>query len=202
MFAFPIAFFSSSGSTPPAEAFENYYSNEFDGLNDYVDLGTELNSMFELGDSFSISVWIKFGNTATDRTIVANMMSGTLKGFQLRVRTNEAVRFVFAQTPSVWLNVDTSVLAIDTWHHIVATYDGSNSTSGMNIYVNGSLDNDSTGGGGTISDMTSTDSVKIGKYTGGQVMNGEIGHCVIYNKELTAGEALQNYKATKDRYTN
>ena len=195
MFAFPIAFFSSSGSTPPAEAFENYYSNEFDGLNDYVDLGTELNSMFELGDSFSISVWIKFGNTATDRTIVANMMSGTLKGFQLRVRTNEAVRFVFAQTPSVWLNVDTSVLAIDTWHHIVATYDGSNSTSGMNIYVNGSLDNDSTGGGGTILDMTSTDSVKIGKYTGGQFYAGKIDEVAIFDSELSASDVTAIYNS-------
>ena len=187
MIVFPFSFMAGTGSgpAPGPTTFENYYSNDFDGTNDYVDLGTELNSMFEIGDSFSVSAWVKFGNTATDRTIISNMTSGT-KGFQLRVRPTESVRLVLAQTPSVWLNVDTSVLAIDTWHHIVATYDGSNATSGMNIYVNGSLDNDSTGGGGTISDMTSTDSVKIGKYTGGQFYAGNIDEVAIFDTVLPA----------------
>ena len=125
MIVFPFSFMAGTGSgpAPGPTTIENYYSVDFDGTDDYVDLGTELNSMFELGDSFSISAWIKFGNTATDRTIVSNLTSGT-KGFQLRLRPTEQVRWGIAQTPSVYGVVDTSVLAIDTWHHIVATYDG------------------------------------------------------------------------------
>ena len=179
-------------ATSSRSGFHNHYSTNFDGSNDYVDLGTALNSSLEVADSFSVSAWVKFGNTATDRTIISNFTSGT-KGLQLRVRTNEAVRFVFAQSPSVYFLVDTSVLAVDTWHHIVATYDGSNATSGMNIYVNGNLDNDSTDAAGTISDMTSTDSLKIGKHTGGQFYAGNIDEVAIFNKELSAGEALALY---------
>ena len=192
MIVFPFSFIAGTESGPGPTTFENYYSNDFDGTNDYVDLGTELNSMFEIGDSFSVSAWVKFGNTATDRTIISNFTSGT-KGLQLRVRPAEQVRWVFAQTPSVYFLVDTTTLSVDTWHHIVATYDGSNATSGMNIYVNGNLDNDSTDAAGTISDMTSTDSLKIGKNTGGQFYTGDIDEVAIFDSELSASDVTSIY---------
>jgi hypothetical protein len=64
----------------------------------------------------------------------------------------------------------------------------------MKIYINGSLDNTYTavktahGGNGSI---------EIGAFSAGNLLNGRISRALCYNRELTAGEVLQNYDATK-----
>ncbi|HCT51195.1 MAG TPA: hypothetical protein DF712_01930, partial [Balneola sp.] len=187
-----ITYATSSRSADGAPSgFHNHYSTNFDGSNDFVDLGNSLNSSFELGDSFSVSAWIKFTNTATDRTIVANLTSGT-KGFQLRLRPTEQVRWGIAQTPSVYGVVDTSILATDTWHHVVGTYDGTNVT-GLKLYANGDLDTGTLDSGGTISDITVTETIKIGKYAGGQFYAANIDEVSLFNKELSSSEITALY---------
>ena len=196
-----LTYYKFDGDTYPVVRDAMQFSNAslvFDGSDDYVDLGTGFNSSLELGDSFSISVWVKFGNTSTDRTIISNFNS-SVTGVQLRILTSEKARFVIAYNGNPWKLVDTSILAIDTWHHIVATYDGSNSLSGMNIYVNGSLDNDSTSEGGALTTITSADSLKIGKYTGGQFYAGNIDDVSIYNTTLSASDITDIYNSGKPK---
>lgn len=178
-------------ATSSRAGFRNDYSTNFDGSNDFVDLGNSLNSSFELGDSFSVSAWIKFNDTTTDRTIVANLDSGT-KGFQLRLRPTEQVRFGIAQTPSVYGVVDTSVLATGKWHHVVGTYDGTNVT-GLKVYANGNLDTGALDSAGTILDITNTETIKIGKYAGGQFYAANIDEVSLFNKELSSSEITALY---------
>ena len=169
------------------------YALDFDSASgDYIDVGTTLNSMLEIGDSFSISAWVNFGNTAADRTIISNFTSA-IKGIQFRVKSNESIRIIFAQSSSVYLFVDSSSLAIDTWHHAVFTYDGSNTIGGLKLYINSILDNNTNGTSGTITTMTSTDSLKIGAYTSGQYFDGHISNASIWNTELTSAQVTEIY---------
>ena len=169
------------------------YALSFDAASsDYIDVGTTLNSMLEIGDSFSISAWVNFGNTAADRTIISNFTSA-IKGIQFRVKSNESIRIIFAQSSSVYLFVDSSSLAIDTWHHAVFTYDGSNTIGGLKLYINSILDNNTNGTSGTITTITSTDSLKIGAYTSGQYFDGSISNVSIWNTELTSAQVSEIY---------
>ena len=169
------------------------FSTAFDGVADYVDCGTDLNSSLELGDSFSFSAWVKFSTDTTHRTIMANLTT-TPKGVQLRVLNTEAIRFIILQSGGIYRYVDSSVLAVDTWHHVVATYDGSNTEAGLNMYINGSLDNSSKFSENTITSITSTDSFKIGKYgTSSHMYEGNIDEVSIFNSELTLAQVESIY---------
>lgn len=172
------------------------FSTEFDGILDYVDLGTGFNSSLELGDSFSISAWVKFGNTATNRSIVSNIDAGT--GIELRVLTPENIRFILVQGGGNYIYVDTSFLSIDTWHHVVATYDGSNNVSGINVYIDGSLDNDSNGTSGTITSISNSESLIIGarpNLSGAYEYAGNIDEVAIFDSALSSSDVTTIYNS-------
>jgi K+-transporting ATPase c subunit len=70
------------------------------------------------------------------------------------------------------------------------------SSSGIEIYVNGSLDYSN---GTTIT--TAVGTVYIGaSFDNREWWNGRIAQVLFYNKKLTAAEIKQNYNATKRRY--
>lgn len=81
----------------------------------------------------------------------------------------------------------------NTWYHIVDTYDGNT----VNIYINGILVD-------TISPITFTTNsfpLYIGSNGGtNYYLHGKIAKTMLYNKELTSTEVLQNYNATKGRF--
>ena len=80
----------------------------------------------------------------------------------------------------------------NVWTHICMTQ----SSSGIEIYVNGSLDYSN---GTTIT--TAVGTVYIGaSFDNREWWNGRIAQVLFYNKKLTAAEIKQNYNATKRRY--
>lgn len=82
-----------------------------------------------------------------------------------------------------------------TWYHAVFTR---NSSGVAKIYLNGVQD-----ATGTISSVTPSNlAFEIGGDTTltGRWFNGKIPLCRVYNKALTAAEALQNYNAYKNRF--
>lgn len=195
MFPFPFSFISGVVPDVPVTQIANAEAMSFNGVNQYIDVGTTLNSMLEIGDSFSISAWVNFGNTSTDRTVISNFTS-SIKGIQLRVLNNESIRIIIAESSSKYLFVDSTSLATNTWHHIAATYDGSNTIGGLNLYINSSLDNNTNSAGATITTITSTDSLKIGAYTSGHYFDGKIDEVALFNTVLSGPKIQQIYDAT------
>jgi len=198
-----LTYYKFDGDVYPVVRDAMQFSNAslvFDGANDFVDLGTGLNSYLELGDSFSYSAWVKFSADTTHRTIISSLQASGPKGTQLRVLNTEAIRIIFIQSGAVYKYVDSSVLAVDTWHHVVATYDGSNTVGGINLYINGSLDNSTTGTSGTLTSITSAESLKIGKYASSSNMyEGNIDDVIVFNAELSASDVTDIYNSGKPK---
>jgi hypothetical protein len=116
----------------------------FDGVNDYVDFGDILN-FAPSTTPFSVSVWVnKITNTASVRTLIGKRATaGATAGWELRIQANEKVRLVFADDAANVIRRDTSsTLSLTEPSHIVATYDGSQNSTGINMYLNGVLDQD------------------------------------------------------------
>lgn len=89
---------------------------------------------------------------------------------------------------------DTTTHPLNTWIHVVGTYDGANKA----IYINGSLRN-SSAQTGTLGSPGG--SPVIGTYQGTNYsMNGKIASVKIYNRALTATEIKQNFEAQRYRY--
>ena len=89
---------------------------------------------------------------------------------------------------------DSETHPLNTWLHVVGTYDGAT----KKIYVNGELKNSSAQTGALASPGGTP---KIGTFQGtNYCMSGKIGSVRIYNKDLTAEEVLQNFEAGRGRY--
>ena len=86
-----------------------------------------------------------------------------------------------------------SILSLDTWYHIAATWDG----SAVKLYLNGVLQSTTTAG--TPANITSADGIWIGRYNN-DYHGGRIGQLCVYSRALTAGQILQNYNASKERF--
>jgi hypothetical protein len=95
---------------------------------------------------------------------------------------------------------NSSVLDNNTWYFICGTC----SSSLIKLYTNGVQDGGSaTGVNSGIIVNNSNSVVQYGKdprYSTNRYFNGSVGQTLLYNRELSADEILQNFNATKGRF--
>ncbi|SDL65273.1 Por secretion system C-terminal sorting domain-containing protein [Salinimicrobium catena] len=110
---------------------ENCNFLDFDGLDDYVDMGTESYN-FNTG-AFSIEAWVKLKTTAGTRSILSKKdLSGAAgAGYELVITSGGVPTF---KTGSVSIFPNSSVpLNTQRWYHIAVSYDGTTAK----LYVDG-----------------------------------------------------------------
>ncbi len=157
----------------------------------YVDLPDADAYDFDSDDQFSVAVWVK-SNLTTDsvfRTIVGKYSAGAV-GWRLGMAgdvANDPLQFQINDGVNTdYIQVDGDLLGDNKWHFLVATYDGSNSPGGMNIYLDGialSVDNTNDDAVGTT---TNTADLLIG--TDDSIIdyiNGEINWLSIWHRIIT-----------------
>lgn len=123
------------GSIP----FGNENSLEFDGINDYLETPHSTDLNFERTNAFSISHWIKIDNiTATHFWLSKRENAGNVRGWQTFYFANSGPALSLSNiNVGNRLFVYGPALPINTWYHIIFTYDGSSSASGVKMYLNG-----------------------------------------------------------------
>ena len=88
-----------------------------------------------------------------------------------------------------------STYNLNTWYYITLTF---NTTDGMKLYLNGTLDSTYTA---NKSAHTGDGSTNIGTFGGNNLLNGRIGKVYCYDRALTSSEVLQNYNSDKAHFT-
>jgi hypothetical protein len=162
----------------------------FDGSNEYVDCGGI--AQFERTDTFSFEGWIK---TSTASKIVMASHNGT-RGWMIYIAGSGKLFVALDNATSGNRITRYSGAAVTSgaWVHFVATYDGSSTLAGLNIYINGSLDN-GTGTDALSATIVSGSSMTLGRRADGLYFNGDMDEVVIYNKELTSAEVTARYNS-------
>lgn len=161
---------------------------EFDGANDYLDLGYRPDL---LTDSKTNEAWVNASSFTNWHGIISNMNSwGT--GFSLQIGS---VQNIAAMIEGIYLKTSWTP-STNTWYHIVATRDGN--TNQNILYVNGVREASLTRSVTYASNAVT----RIGCfYTSPSLyFPGEISQVKVYNRALTAKEVKNNYLATKSRY--
>ena len=162
---------------------------ELDGST-YVEVPNQATYDFDSGDPFSIALWFK-GSSGTSGTLVAKMENAApFRGYDV-YNADGTILFQLlndANTPVKWAEISSSINVNDgSWHHIVATYDGSSSAeTGMQLYIDGVRDDARTvtqdSLAGTISQ---TDPVTVGSRVNGAVpVTGQLDDLRIYGTVL------------------
>ena len=167
----------------------------FDGINDYVNLGS--GSTVDVVNNFTFEIWFNTNTISTATTIFSKAETGSyncdlnlfasglnFSGFiagQYRTVTNPLVNYT-----------------INQWYHMSATYDNVN----MRLYSNGVLVN-SLPITGNITNTTVPLFLGANPQTDGnhvQFFNGSLALFKIYNRVLSASEIAQNYNAMRKRF--
>ena len=179
------------------------WSVVLDGTNDHIIIPDSNALSFTDGagndDPFSISAWVKLADLTTAR--VVSKEDGTDANREYLFGTDGADRFnLILGTSTDNLNVTATTsteLTVDTWHHIIATYDGSNAASGIKLYVDGSAISTTDVSIGTYAGMpNSTGNLKVGRFdVNGSVMDGRAAQVDIWSSELTATEVTSLYNS-------
>jgi len=128
-------YYDSDGS---AELYANTYSLQFDGTNEYLNLGqpTEL----DFNGDMTISVWIKYTNiSSTWLELLSAHIAHPNYAYHLYLQsqTGGAKSVTFASN-SAFYTTPAAVITHDTWHHLAVTIE-SGVNNGAKMYVDGSL---------------------------------------------------------------
>ena len=195
----------------PTHNSDGYFS--FDGTDDYVNLGTQINSDITTND-VTISFWAYIDSTAADEVFVS--METLSNGVPLVIwydtsvfsRDNTGIGDVGGGTinaidvmvtdPSNEKRFTTSnnVLSATTWYNIAVVLDVTNNA--FYTYINGVeeakwVSNNTSGG-----IKSTTNDFRIG--AGSPYLDGRISNFLVYTKALTASEIQQNFNAHRGRF--
>lgn len=155
--------------------------------NEYVDLGGIAN--FERDESFSVECWVK---TSEATAGLMTKYNGTL-GWALYFEASTLFFMLVHEASTADRIRRRAAVSINDgfWHHIIATYDGSETLAGTHIYVDGVLQDSATG---------NTDNLTGSIVGGGPCylaalhnwlayrLDGEIDECAIYDYKLTQAD--------------
>lgn len=181
----------------------------FDGAGDYISISDNDAFTFATGgvdQPFTIQAWIQINDTATDEGTIISKYNANTDAEWLFWQDNGKIRLNLYdnnETPatgnSIKLTTDNVVLSNDTWHHVVITYDGSESHTGISAYVDGSSVSSTTSQSNTYNGMRNTSvPVRIGGNAAGSFdFEKRIASVAIFDKVLSASEISELYNSGK-----
>lgn len=187
-----------------ASGFSNTLSTRFDGVDDYVNCGTNSSLKFERTDSFSFSLWFNRGAINVYHILLSNMnATGNRRGYFLGINTSNEVR-VMLRTDTSNNNqrlgyTSTNTITDTNWHHIVFTYDGLTAQSSGKIYIDGVAETVVAEGGSSVTSIepsVSTPFLMSGLNTSPLLpANGSIDEVSVFNTELSASDVSTIYNS-------
>lgn len=180
---------------------------DFDGTDDYVSVPH--NDAIDFGngttdEAFSLSAWIYMDDATTFRIIekMDDTDPGTLPdGWALSTTDSDELFFRvydggFSEEEINSVTSGTVTSYESQWIHVTATYDGSKTGTGINLYINGQLIDQTRSTGGSYNGFDDKgDPLEIGRalYSSYSYSNGLIDEVKIHNYELTAAQVLSEY---------
>lgn len=135
--------------------------------------------------NISIEAWI-YPTYADNAHVIVQKYRNSADGYQLWVTSDLRIR---AAINSGGGDSSTNTISLNTWTHVVVTYDGSS----KKLYLNGQLDA-THAGTGAIS--PNTEALVIGQRSNTYFYYGIIDQVRLYSRALSDSEILQNYQAT------
>lgn len=124
----------------------------FDGIDDFVMIDSDT----ELEDTpLSLAMWVRIDSDADGETLAMKGAFNNTVGngwWRLYIQTasSNTLRFSTDRSGGDPLRDSTTAAYVEgDWFHVVVTYDNGDSSSGMNFYINGELNNGSGSGSGT-----------------------------------------------------
>lgn len=156
---------------------------------------------FEANEAFSLGAWVRLDSKAPRRSVsvLVKMEGGrphrgydlTLDNGRPRFNLISVDRYANDEQSAAAIVHDT-VLPVNEWHHLLATYDGSSRAAGMKLYVDGKLVPTKTPDGydSLVGTIRTPAPLFIGSWAQGG-FPGTIDEVIVVDRALTAAEAAR-----------
>ena len=169
----------------------------FNGTTQYINCGDIAN--FERTDAFSLEFWINTSYTGGWQCPIARM-SSDVRGWQSILDTTGKIWFglynVGGGVNALVMSTNETNFNNGVWYHVIITYDGSNTPSGIHIYVNGNNKSLITQTNNLTATILNPANCQIGGRSGTvQLFNGKIDESLIYDKELSQTEVTYRWNS-------
>ena len=150
-------------------SFSNVYSLNFDGNDDFVDLGN-----IKPTGAMTISYWFKGKSTTGNVTTLGTMGSSGQRGYTLSVNNNNNWFFAIPITSTSTKNLSHALTIDDTkWYHFAGVY---NPSTYMRLFIDGSQVAEVTSGVPSSQYVGNSNSTKIGNRGDGGTFGRFIGN--------------------------
>jgi hypothetical protein len=195
---------------------ENNGSWSFDGTDDEIDFGDVLGDVFQGTKQFTIDVWCNRNVVSSSNVIISRWLpTGNQREWYFAFRSTfpDLIFGISTDGSGASGGGERYVLTTgngapsDNWLNLVVSWDNTKSAVAdeIQIYANGKQQTlDLIGptspllGSDTIA--TKTPSLIVGDIVNNSGLSGNFSMCRIYNRNLSAAEALQNYNSLKGRF--
>lgn len=185
----------TNGTTYGTGIINNGFS--FDGVNDYVDLGDVLDN--DGTQAQSVSFWVKLNSTSNQLLVGKQNNAVPYNGWNVTFLSGTIYYAFYNNLPGTGIQTrNTQVLTTGVWYHVVATYDGSQSASGIKVYIDGSLGTQNIQKDTLGSNSSSASGIKatISSRNGSTIpTNGTIDEVGIWDRVLTSDEVTELYNS-------
>jgi len=161
----------------------NLGSISFDGVNDYIEIAHNLNTL----SNYTIMFWAY--RSAENRMPIASRVGTPFYWFG-----DNSWRYTHGGAGGEYYYSKPTSIPLNTWGHYCVVYNGAN----VSIYRQGVYQGQQS----TTGTANFSDGLRIGFWAGGggYEWQGNIASVQMYSSALTAAEVLQNYNATKGRF--
>ena len=188
---------SNGFSTDVPAQIETGASLKFDGINDYLSTSTNIDD--SLSSGFTISTWINANTINDDEGIVSNYNGDAAvmtdrDGISIR-KLNSNIRVLISDSGGGnYIGRDTSGNEINTatWHHIIASWNGSLNSSAIKIFVDNIQSDNLNVNSGIVNSFDQSGQpfiIGANQFAGSKIyFNGLIDETRIYNKSLSIPE--------------
>jgi hypothetical protein len=172
---------------------------QFNGANQYVNFTNISVGDFERNQSFSTEFWFKTSNTGTQIFISKMAPSGNYNGWEVWYEGTSTNRMYFdlfnnAASNAIRVYFINSTISDNAWHHLIVTYDGSSSATGVKFYYDGALKSTIASSDSlSLSTSTSAPFQISGRGNGATGTTGILDEIVIYNKVLSQSDITFRY---------
>lgn len=164
---------------PSALSYGNNYSLDFDGVDDYVDVGND--SALSISGALSVSAWIYADSLAGYPMFLSKRASVSGHAYQFYSTGNKL------NYNNGTIVQSTGTISIGSWTHVAVTFNGAGAVV---FYINGSSAGTATA---ASSNPTNSGSVTIGRAYNGNYFNGKIDEVSLFNSALSASDISSIY---------
>lgn len=155
--------------------------------------------------AMSVGAWVNLSSSGANRGILAKYTTaGNLREWIFRLTTSDSPQLILydeddAITPNGTIDTYSAALALNTWYHVVFTYDGTANASGIDAYINGALVASTDTDDPNFASMRNyTSVVELGSFAGdffwaGKMAGGPCGPFFV-QAQLTAAQIANLYR--------